>query len=435
MKERNLFFIFVKKIENIFGFFMRKILTIAWWEYITKVRTKAFLISIVLMPIFMFGFIYLGNLAEKMDTKQRTIGVIDLTGWIFDEFYRKVHEEFKLPDGKPNYVLVKIETSSNDIDEIKQSINKRVIKGEFEAYLIIPKNFEDSLNFLYIGQNVGNIRDIERFRGTLQEIVIGAKLEKYGVGRDKLSQIIKSVKFTTIKISKRGEEEKTDFLGIFFSSYIFIIALMVLILTGGQMLIRSVVEEKSNRVVEVLLSSCTANQLMAGKIIGLGFVGLTQMFIWALVGFYFLSGFALPMINLEVLLISLIYFILGYLFYSALFVAIGAPVNSEYEAQQVAGYVSIILVFPIAFSFFIMQNPDFYLIKVLSFIPLFTPSLMVARIPIKMPSLWEIVGTMFILAISIVGMIWVAGRIFRIAILSYGKFPSLKELITWVKTK
>ncbi len=415
---------------------MKKILTIAWWEYITKVRTKAFLISIILMPIFIIGFSILPRiLMEKAETKQKLIGVVDLTGWIFDEFNRKISEEFKLPDGRQNYILIKVEGVSNDINEIKKYVNKRVVKGDFEAYLIIPKNFEDSLNFIYIGQNVGNIKDIERFRSTLQEIVIGAKLEKYGVGRDKLSQIIKSVKFTTIKISKRGEEEKADFLSIFFSSYIFIMALMLLVITGGQMLMRSVVEEKSNRVVEILLSSCTANQLMAGKIIGLGLVGLTQMFIWALVGFYFLSGFALTMINFEILLISLVYFILGYLFYSALFVAIGAPVNSEYEAQQVAGYVSIILVFPIAFAFLIMQNPDLYWIKILSFIPLFTPSFMVARIPIKMPSSWEIVGTMSVLALSVVGMIWVAGRIFRIAILSYGKFPSLKELIEWIKTK
>ncbi len=222
---------------------------------------------------------------------------------------------------------------------------------------------------------------------------------------------------------------------MFFSSYIFILALMILVLTGGQMLIRSVVEEKSNRVVEILLSSCTSNQLMAGKIIGLGLVGLTQMFVWAVVGFYFISGYTLTSINFEMMLISFVYFVLGYLFYSALFVAIGAPVNSEYEAQQVAGYVSMILVFPIAFAFLIMQNPDLYWIKILSFIPLFTPSFVVARIPIKMPALWEIIGTILVLAVSVVAMIWVAGRIFRIAILSYGKFPTFKELLAWIKTK
>jgi len=210
---------------------------------------------------------------------------------------------------------------------------------------------------------------------------------------------------------------------------------MILVMTGGQMLIRSVVEEKSNRVIEVLLSSCTANQLMAGKIIGLGLVGLTQMLIWGLVAFYFLSGYAITLINFEILLISLIYFILGYLFYSAVFVAIGAPVNSEYEAQQVAGYVSLIMVFPIAFAFLIMQNPDSPLIKILSFVPVFTAPFMVARIPIKMPAMWEIIATMFLLLLSVIGMIWVSGRIFRVAILSYGKFPSLKEIISWVKTK
>ncbi|MCS7229427.1 MAG: ABC transporter permease [Candidatus Kryptonium sp.] len=417
---------------------MKKVFTIAWWEYITKVRTKAFLISTILMPLIIAAFSVLPTiLMDKGDLRQKHIGIIDQTGWVFDEFRRKL-SEFKLPDGKPNYVAVNIKSSSEvqDLTKYKEIANKAVINGEIEGYLIIPSNFGvDTFAFQYVGQNVGNIRDIERFKSVLNEIVIEANLEKYGIKESEIDNILRSVKYTTIKISKTGEEEKTDFVGIFFSSYIFILALMLLVMTGGQMLIRSVVEEKSNRVIEVLLSSCTANQLMAGKIIGLGFVGLTQMLIWSLVAFYFLSGFAATLINFEAILISLIYFVLGYLFYSAVFVAIGAPVNSEYEAQQVAGYVSLIMVFPIAFAFLIMQNPDLLLIKILSFVPFFTAPFMVVRIPIKMPTSWEIIGTTLILLFSVIGMIWVAGRIFRIAILSYGKFPTFRELISWVKTK
>jgi ABC-2 type transport system permease protein len=414
---------------------MKKILTIAWWEYITKVRTKTFLISLILMPALIIAFGFLPTfLMEKADLKQKRIGVVDLSGWISDKLEDKIKNEFKLPDGKPNYVLIKIQAGES-LAEIKSIANKKVIAGEFEAYIIIPKEFEDSLNFQYVGQNVGNIRDIERFKSALQEIVIASELGKYGVDKEAISKIIKPVKYNTIKISKKGEEEKTDFLALFFSSYIFIIALMILVLTGGQMLVRSVVEEKSNRVVEVLLSSCNANELMAGKIIGLGMLGLTQMFIWALLGFYFFSGYALISIKFDLMLISLIYFVLGYLFYSALFVAIGAPVNSEYEAQQIAGYIALGVTLPIAFSFLIMQNPDLFWIKVLSFFPLFTPAFMVARIPVKMPATWEIIGTIVILALSVIFMIWVAGRIFRIAILSYGEFPNLKELLSWVRAK
>jgi ABC-2 type transport system permease protein len=242
---------------------MKKILTIAWWEYITKVRTKTFLISLILMPALIIAFGFLPTfLMEKADLKQKRIGVVDLSGWIFDKLEDKIKNEFKLPDGKPNYVLIRIQAGES-LAEIKGIANKKVIAGEFEAYIIIPKEFEDSLNFQYVGQNVGNIRDIERFKSALQEIVIASELGKYGVDKEAISKIIKPVKYNTIKISKKGEEEKTDFLALFFSSYIFIIALIILVLTGGQMLVRSVVEEKSNRVVEVLLSSCNANELMA----------------------------------------------------------------------------------------------------------------------------------------------------------------------------
>jgi ABC-2 type transport system permease protein len=415
---------------------MRKVLSIARWEYITKVRTKAFLISIILMPVIIFAFAVLPTLLmEKADTKTKYFGIADLTGWVYDELNRRVQDEFKLPDGKPNYILKRIQTGAKDIALIKKVANRKVLDGEIEAYLIIPDNFEDSLRFQYIGENIGNIKDIERFRGVLESIVVERKLSRYGIDRDEAKKITKPVKYNTIRISKRGEEEKANFMSLFFSSYIFIIALMILVITGGQMLIRSVIEEKSNRVVELLVSSCTSNQLMAGKIIGLGLVGLTQMLIWGAIGFSIFSRFAVTMIDMEVFILSFVYFILGYLFYAAFFVAVGAPVNSEYEAQQVAGYVSMALVFPIVFAFLIMQNPDSPLIKILSFIPVFTPAFMVARLPIKMPPVWEIAGTITLLILSVIGMIWVAGRIFRIAILSYGKFPNLQELLAWIKSK
>jgi ABC-2 type transport system permease protein len=137
----------------------------------------------------------------------------------------------------------------------------------------------------------------------------------------------------------------------------------------------------------------------------------------------------------EFMFLSLVYAMLGYLFYAAIFVAFGSPVTTEQEAQQITGYISMFLVAPFALMMLVLQNPNSLLVKILSFIPVLTPTVMVMRIPIQMPPTWEILATIMTLLLSTIAMMWVAGKIFHIAILSYGKRPSLKELLTWIRSK
>jgi ABC-2 type transport system permease protein len=145
------------------------------------------------------------------------------------------------------------------------------------------------------------------------------------------------------------------------------------------------------------------------------------------------AKFGTSLVQPETFLIALVYFLLGYLLYAAIFVAAGSPVTTEQEAQQITSYVSLTLVFPVVLALPVMQNPDSTLVKVLSFIPIFTPSLMVMRLPIQMPAIWEIVGTIAVLIVSVWGMMWVAGKVFRTAILVYGKRPTLSELYRWLR--
>jgi ABC-2 type transport system permease protein len=205
------------------------------------------------------------------------------------------------------------------------------------------------------------------------------------------------------------------------------------VLTSGQLLIRSVVEEKSNRLIEILMSSCSANDLMVGKIVGLSGLGILQVMLWAAIAFGISVKFGTSLFQVETFLIALVYFLLGYLLYAAIFVAAGSPVTTEQEAQQITSYVSLMLIFPVVLAMPVMQNPDSTIVKVLSFIPIFTPSFMVMRLPIQMPALWEILGTIFVLILSVWGMMWAAGKIFRTAILVYGKRPTLSELYRWLR--
>jgi len=209
---------------------------------------------------------------------------------------------------------------------------------------------------------------------------------------------------------------------------------MFLVMTSGQLLIRSVVEEKSNRVIEILLSSCSARDLMIGKILGLSGLGILQMMIWGVIGLGIAIKSGANIFELEPVLVAAVYVVLGYFFYSAIFVAAGSPVTTEQEAQQITSYVSLMLVFPIVLVMPVMQNPDSSLIRILSFIPLLTPAFMVMRVSIQMPPLWEILSTLGLLLASAIFMMWIAGKIFRVAILVYGKRPSIPELIRWIRT-
>ena len=408
-------------------------LEVAKWEFLEKVTSKAFIISLVLMPIIMVIFGVLpGLLASKPDEKPIAIGVIDETTKIVETLARKLEEKYKLPDGQPNYILRNLKEDLK-FSEMKSRAIAMITKGEIEGFFHIPATVYDSGKVEYRAENVSNIRVAERFSRTIEEVIVEQRLTKEGLDPARLKKLMADVNVKSIKVSGKGEEKESGFLETFFSAYIVIMMLMFLVLTSGQLLIRSVVEEKSNRVIEVLLSSCSAQDLMVGKILGLSGLGILQMLLWGIIGVGVAMKTGANIFAIENLLLSLVYFVLGYLMYAAIFVAAGSPVTTEQEAQQITSYVSLMLVFPIVLAVPAMQNPDSTLIRILSFIPLLTPAFMVLRIPIQMPETWEILSTIALLIVSSVGMMWVAGKIFRTAILVYGKRPSLPELWRWLR--
>jgi ABC-2 type transport system permease protein len=246
---------------------------------------------------------------------------------------------------------------------------------------------------------------------------------------------MKYVTVSPIKIEDNGKESSADFLTLFFSSFIFIMLLMMMILSTGNMLVRSLLEEKSNRLIEILVSSCTQKELLAGKVIALSGLGFTQIFIWSAIGLVSASTALVPLNVFDNILPMMIYFILGYVFYVSIFVGIGSVVSTEQEAQQITSYISIILTMPVIFSLTAIEYPGSLLVKILSFIPFTTASVMMLRVKIETIPLWEFITTILIMLISIYITILSSAKLFKIGILSYGKRPSVKELIGWIKEK
>ncbi|MBI3112161.1 MAG: ABC transporter permease [Ignavibacteriales bacterium] len=410
-----------------------KYLQVAKWEFLEKVKSKAFIISLVLMPVIMVGFGVLpGLLVSKPDETSTVVGIYDETGRILQALSTRIEEKYKLPDGRPNYVIRNLHTEGG-FGDVKVKAPSMIAQGEMEGYFYIPADVSEGGTVEYRAENVGNIRVSERFSRTIEEVIVEQRLAAEGIDPSRLKRLMADVRVKSIKISEQGEEKESGFLETFFSAYIVIMMLMFLVLTSGQLLIRSVVEEKSNRVIEVLLSSCSARDLMVGKILGLSGLGILQMLLWGIIGLGIALKTGADVFVLQNVLLSLVYFILGYLLYAAIFVAAGSPVTTEQEAQQITTYVSLLLVFPIVLAMPAMQNPDSLWIRILSFIPVLTPAFMVLRIPIQMPPTWEILATMGLLLVSAVGMMWAAGKIFRVAILVYGKRPTIPELWRWMR--
>lgn len=414
---------------------MKKIITIAKWEYIEKIKTKAFIISLVITPLIIIAFSVLPTLlSNKEELRTKAIGVVDPSG----EYFNKLNNElsrYTIDKGQPNYVLVNMTSSGKTLDELKSEADKKVLANKVEGYILIKYGNTDSMSVEYRSENFGSFRDLGRFEEKINKIRIDNELLKKGIDPQVASIIQNNVELQQIKIEKSGKEGKQDFLVVFFSAFIFILLLMMMVIYSGQLLVRSLIEEKSNRLIEILISSCTPEELLTGKILGLSALGLTQIVIWSFIGISLVGGAVIPPAAFENILPMLVYFILGFIFYTTIFVGIGSIVSTEQEAQQMTTYISLTLVLPIVIAVSAIQNPDTMIVKVLSYIPLTIPSIMLLRFKVAPVPTSDVIITLAILIISILVTLKIAAKIFRIGILSYGKRPSINELIRWMKEK
>lgn len=414
---------------------MQKILTIAKWEFLEKVKTKAFIISLVITPLIIIAFSVLPTLLSgKEELRTKAIGVVDASNEYFKELTNEL-ESYRIDKDQPNYVIVNLTSKGKSIGKLKSSADKAVLDNKIEGYILIENADTDSMAIQFRSENFGSFRDLRRFEEKINKIRVDHELKKKGIDPEVAGIFQHSAEIEQIKIEKSGKEGKQDFLVVFFSAFIFILLLMMMVIYSGQMLIRSLIEEKSNRLIEILISSCTPEELLTGKILGLSTLGLTQIAIWSAIGISLVGGAVIPAAAFENILPMLVYFVLGFIFYTTIFVGIGSIVSTEQEAQQMTTYVSLILIMPIVIAVSAIQNPDTMIVKVLSYIPLTIPSIMLLRFKAAPVPTSDIIITLSILIVSILITLKLAAKVFRIGILSYGKRPSIKELIRWTREK
>jgi len=413
-----------------------KVFHVAKWEFLEKVKTKAFIISMILTPAIIIGFTVVPTLLSNQEPKApKVVGLLDPSGNYFKGLDTAL-SKYKLPDGQPNYILINLfGNNATGINAERDSADKDVISGKVEGYLFINKNKNDSVSVEYRSKTIGNFNDLQKFNDAFNTVRIQRKLKAENINPALMSFISNKVDIKQIKIEASGKTSNADFLSTFFSSFIFIMLLFMMIIYSGQMLVRSLVEEKASRLIEILVSSCSPEELLAGKILGLSSLGFFQLIIWALIAVALLGAALIPLNAFQNIGMMLVYFVLGFIFYTALFVGIGSISTTEQEAQQITSYLSMILILPVVLISAAIQNPHSVLLKVLTYIPFTTPTTMLIRLNLSEIPWGVLAATTLIMLVSIFILIKIASKIFRIGILSYGKRPSLKELRQWIVSK
>jgi ABC-2 type transport system permease protein len=429
----------------------KKVFAVIKREFVTRVRTKGFIIGTLLFPfiiVLLFGSVFLFSILFQPSTK--SYNIVDQTDRIFDEFVRIQSDT--LSNGKPKYLFNKKDVSAENLEEKLDEFQKEVINKEIDGYIVIPENVIDSMIVKYAGRNVSNFEEQSSFGRTLSWIVTNIRLENKGFAAGEIrSEMSKRVRLVSRQVTEEGEIRKSG--GASFGlTYFLTYVMMLMMMIYGQILMRSVIEEKSQRISETIISSIKPIELMVGKIIGICALGLTQLVIMGIFIYAALAnsdsifgnfGVNIPDIveairDLQftptVFISLLISFFLGFIFYSALFAGVGAIVNTEDEGQ----HFQIPITFLIIIAFFIMisvaQNPETTMAFWISLVPLFTPIVMFARIIVSDPVLPDgAIISIFTMTISTVLLVILISKIYRVGILMYGKKPSIKEVIKWIR--
>lgn len=427
---------------------MEKMWTVWRREYLSRVKTRGFIIGTIALPLVMLLIFTVPIFLSFFDAEQsKHIAVIDQSGAIFDSLQTALAATTKT--GERLYNFIPYNAPGENLAAMKDSLLQQVNRGELDAYLIIPATVLAGDSADYYGLNVSNRSENRQIENALSNIVTDMRIQQQGLDAERIRRMNRPVDLNALPAVAEGEEKKnpgfTFVLAYFLGFFIYITMFIY-----GAMVMRSVIEEKTSRVIESVISSIKPFQLMAGKIFGVGAVGLTQFLIWGTaMGLLSLYGAMLAStvisdpetlrevsrftVPLTAVGFFVLFFVLGYFLYSTIYAGIGAMVNSDQEAQQLLLPVSLLIVVPIVMIVYIIGNPSSPTSVLMSLVPFFAPIIMLTRIVVEMPPLWQILLSIALIILTTLGMIWLVGRIYRVGVLMYGKRPTLMEVVKWVK--
>ncbi|MEK7401464.1 MAG: ABC transporter permease [Gemmatimonadota bacterium] len=429
---------------------MGKVWVVFKREYIERVRSKWFIIATLLGPVLMGLLIVVPNvLAARTKTSAglTNVVIIDATG---SDLGARVAKSLatSMPNARePRVRSIKIERLA---DEEKRA-TAEVINREALGYVVLDANTMGGKEMRYAGRNATSLVDIGSLERTVRQSLLNMRLENEGIDPGRVA-VLTNVRLETKteKITDRGREGASGMASLFFG-YAIALLLYMMIAIYGQSIMRGVLEEKTNRVAEVVVASVKPDILLTGKILGSGSVAVTQVLVWLAMSFLIylvrvpileLFGAApamlggairIPSVDPLVGVALFLFFILGFTFYAALFGAVGAMVSNQEDIQQAAMPVMLLLVSSIIFMSPILLAPSSTLAVTMSLLPFSAPLMMPLRMALIAVPWYEIIGSLVSVTVGSAIAIWLSARIYRVGLLMYGKRPSLKELGRWIR--
>jgi ABC-2 type transport system permease protein len=448
---------------------MSKALAVFVREYLEVVRKKSFIIMTILAPFLFAALMFIPTLLAVKGMGEKRVVVVDATQRlrqafiaveeapvVDDEALRKLGSADSAVEGQKRLAkvgrlkFVYVAAAGDPKEAAKPYLDRLAAGGESKAeekidgvVLVPPDVFTATKPKITLyGRTAADIATNERVDNIVNRTVSRQRLADAGIDAAQIDRLLTRVSVETVKLSKTGEETKGGELD-FLLGFMLIALLMIPMLIHGQEVMRGIVQEKSDRVVEILVSSMRPLQLLAGKVLGLAAVGLTQVGVWfamgTVVALYAAGAAAAAGVNvLQFFKLSLIpyfflFYLLGYLTYVCIYAIGGAISNSEKEAQQILGPLMLVMMVPWFLAMPILQDPESRLATVLSLIPVYTPITMFMRVVVSEPPLWQVSLSVALSVATVYAMFWVTAKIFRVGILSYGKRPTIPELARWVR--
>jgi ABC-2 type transport system permease protein len=428
-------------------------------EYLERVRSKWFLIGTLLGPV-MFGMvtifpIYLSTRQRPADNLADVI-VLDATGTgLGQRVTTALAKAYPLSPAPELRVVAPERLAISEDSAVIEVVHKSA-----QGYVVLDSNTTANRSVRYAGRNAGSMNDVQALMGSVKQQVLALRLEREGIDAARVNTITQEKLDTqTEKIGDKGREQGSG-MGNFFFGYIVAFLLYMMIVLYGQTILRGVMEEKTTRVAEVVVSSVSTDTLLAGKVFGVGLVAITQVLSWVALsaammvylGPLLLAKLgpgagaaaaasrgmpagaitsALPTAGTALVILG--YFVLGFIFYASLFAAVGAMVSSQEDVQQASMPVMLMLVSSIIFMQPMLLNPGGALSRTMSLIPFSAPILMPLRMTLVPVPWYEVAASMVGVTLACLAAIWLSARIYRVGLLMYGKRPSFAELARWVK--
>lgn len=431
---------------------MSKIKVVLLHEYRTGVRSKWFIISTLLGPVGIAVMIAIPVVMTLLmgDGAIGKVAVIDSTGTI---------GPLVVASDTSRYV------AAGNLSAAE--LQTKVAAEELQAYVVVPPDVLDSGSLTLYSRGGLGVSFEGRVKADFQPVVVRARLQRAGTDTTVISLVEKEVSLSSLKLTDGGIEKDSSMVSGALG-YLAGFAMYMLILLYGTLVMRGVVEEKSNRIIEVLASSVRPYDLLLGKVVGIGLVGLTQVVAWIVLGSLVVVGIsslagggfdmqsaalqmsesqqmmgsapqpfmigdvAVPAINVGVLLLLVFYFLAGYFIYATMYAAVGSAVDQESDAQSLTLPITLPIILTIMFVGNVVSAPNSVTSVILSLIPIFTPILMTVRVAATDVPWWQVSLSVILCIGTFMGAVWVAARIYRIGILSYGKKPSMKQIVRWL---